>query len=122
MTDAVISTRRERIAAILADHPEGLPTPRIVELLDDDGTNQRSVRCWEALRVMEKRAEVARCPSLSRATWWRLVPEHERERTRALYNCARAADALTPDDWAFIGTTREAFDKWLAGKRKETSQ
>jgi hypothetical protein len=90
-------TRRERITAVLAEHPEGLSTPQIGELVEGDRRCRR-MATWEVLRRMEQAGEVTRRPSLGAVVVWRLVPEQERKLYRARLKCIAGWDALLPDD------------------------
>ena len=113
-------TRRERIAAVLAEHPEGLPTPQIAVLVEGAG---RRARTWEMLRLMEQGGEVTRCPSLlpAHAVEWRLVPARERRLYRARYKAAAAWNALTPEDRASLPFTPTEWREFMALTSQNTA-
>ena len=97
------ATRRERILAVLAEHPEGLPTPQIAELVEENPQRGR-ITCWEMLRLMEQAGQVTRCFSQapSRTVDWRLVPVREQQLYRALHKRDATLKALPPDERAAL--------------------
>jgi hypothetical protein len=106
-------TRRERIAAVLAEHPEGLSTPQIAELSGEDMANRRRARqnSWLMLQDMETRGEVARVPTTGQEAEWRLVPARLRPLCSAIGRATATWKSLPVQEWAALGITEEAWQE-----------